>query len=334
MSQPLTPYTANPQRYEGRAFRRAGRSGLLLPPLSLGLWHNFGDDTPLARQRVILRTAFDHGVTHFDLANNYGVPYGSAERNLGQLLRQDFAAHRDELIISTKAGWDMWPGPYGQGGSSRKYLLASLDQSLTRLGLDYVDVFYSHRYDPDTPLEETADALASAVRQGKALYVGISSYSAQQAEEIAALLRARHVPLALQQPLYNLLERSIEHNGVLQGAAERGTGIIGFSPLAQGVLSGKYEQGIPHDSRIGKGSRYLPEHALTERLHARVRAFHEVAAQRGQTLSQLALAWALRNQQVTSVLVGVSRPEQLIENLKALDDLAFTAGELALLEQP
>lgn len=334
MSQPLTPYSADPQRYEGRQYRRAGRSGLLLPPLSLGLWHNFGDDTPLARQRAILRTAFDHGVTHFDLANNYGVPYGSAERNLGQVLRQDFAAHRDELILSTKAGWDMWPGPYGQGGSSRKYLLASLDQSLARLGLDYVDVFYSHRYDPDTPLEETADALASAVRQGKALYVGISGYSAQHADGIATLLEARQVPLVLQQPLYNLLDRSIETNGVLQGAHARGSGVIGFSPLAQGLLSGKYEQAIPEDSRIGKGSRYLPEHALNERLHERIRAFRAVAAQRGQTLSQLALAWTLRNPQVTSVLVGVSRPEQLLENLGVLDGLAFTEEELGLLAEP
>ncbi|WP_312936321.1 L-glyceraldehyde 3-phosphate reductase [Pseudomonas sp.] len=333
MSQPLTPYTAHPQRYEGRDYRRAGRSGLLLPALSLGLWHNFGDNTPLSRQRSILRTAFDHGVTHLDLANNYGVPYGSAERNLGQLLRQDFSAHRDELIISTKAGWDMWPGPYGQGGSSRKYLLASLDQSLARLGLDYVDVFYSHRFDPDTPLQETADALASAVRQGKALYVGISSYPAQQADEIAALLSERQVPLVLQQPLYNLLERSIETNGVLQGAHERGTGVISFSPLAQGLLSGKYAQAIPEDSRIGKGSRYLPEQALNEQLHSRIRVFSEVAAQRGQTLSQLALAWTLRNPQVTSVLVGVSTPEQLIENLHALDNLAFSADELAQLAQ-
>jgi len=331
MSQPLPPYTVAPQRYQGRDYRRAGRSGLLLPALSLGLWHNFGDDTPLTRQRNILRTAFDHGVTHFDLANNYGVPYGSAESNLGRLLRQDFGAHRDELIISTKAGWDMWPGPYGQGGSSRKYLLASLDQSLARLGLDYVDVFYSHRFDPDTPLEETADALASVVRQGKALYVGISSYSAQQADEIAVLLNERQVPLVLQQPLYNLLDRSIETNGVLQGAQDRGAGVISFSPLAQGLLSGKYAHGIPADSRIGKGSRYLPEQALNDSLHTRIQSFENVATRRGQTLSQLALSWTLRDPRITSVLVGVSTPEQLIENLQALTNLEFTAEELAQL---
>ncbi|QCI11741.1 L-glyceraldehyde 3-phosphate reductase [Pseudomonas putida] len=331
MSQPLTPYTPASDRYAGRHYRRAGASGLTLPPLSLGLWHNFGDDMPLARQREILRTAFDHGITHFDLANNYGAPYGSAERNLGQLLRQDFAPHRDELIISTKAGWDMWPGPYGQGGSSRKYLLASLDQSLQRLGLDYVDIFYSHRFDPDTPLEETADALASIVRQGKALYVGISSYSAAQAAQIAELLSARQVPLTLQQPVYNLLERDIESNGVLAEAAERGAGVVTYSPLAQGVLSGKYAQGVPADSRIGRGSKYLQHSALNEALQVRIADFEAVARKRGQSLSQLALAWALRDSRVTSVLVGVSSREQLLENLKALEQLGFTEEELGLL---
>jgi L-glyceraldehyde 3-phosphate reductase len=328
MSQPLAPYFPATDRYSGHGYRRAGNSGLTLPPLSLGLWHNFGDDTPLARQRSILRTAFDNGITHFDLANNYGVPYGSAERNLGQLLRQDFAAHRDELIISTKAGWDMWPGPYGQGGSSRKHLLASLEQSLQRLGLDYVDIFYSHRFDPDTPLEETADALASIVRQGKALYVGISSYNAAQSAQIAALLQARQVPLTVQQPVYNLLARDIEHNGVLAEAAERGAGVITFSPLAQGLLSGKYAHGVPTDSRIGKGSKYLPASALVEPLQAQIARFEAVAQARGQTLSQMALAWALRDPRVTSVLVGVSSVQQLQENLKALEHREFSEEEL------
>ncbi|MBK4999715.1 L-glyceraldehyde 3-phosphate reductase [Pseudomonas sp. S31] len=331
MSQPLLPYSPAAERYAGRHYRRAGNSGLTLPPLSLGLWHNFGDDTPLSRQREILRSAFDHGITHFDLANNYGVPYGSAERNLGQLLHQDFAAHRDELIISTKAGWDMWPGPYGQGGSSRKHLLASLDQSLRRLGVDYVDIFYSHRFDPDTPLEETADALASIVRQGKALYVGISSYSAAQAAQIAELLQARQVQLTVQQPVYNLLARDIESNGVLAGAAERGAGVVTYSPLAQGLLSGKYAQGVPTDSRIGRGSKYLPASALNPALQARIAGFEAVARARGQSLSQLALAWALRDARVTSVLVGVSSREQLLENLRALERLEFSKEELGLL---
>lgn len=328
MSQPQLPYLAAPNRYQNADYRRAGRSGLLLPPLSLGLWHNFGDDTPLSHQRAILHRAFDNGITHFDLANNYGVPYGSAERNLGQLLRQDFAAHRDELVISTKAGWDMWPGPYGQGGSSRKYLLASLEQSLQRLGLEYVDIFYSHRFDPDTPLEETADALATVVRQGKALYIGISSYSAEQAARLAELLDTRQVPLTLQQPLYNLINRDIERNGVLDQAHDRGTGVVTFSPLAQGLLSGRYRDGVPADSRIGRGSRYLQSSSLDESMHRRIATLSTIAAHRGQTLSQLALSWILRDARITSVLVGVSRPEQLKENLKALQRLDFTQEEL------
>ncbi|WAH60805.1 L-glyceraldehyde 3-phosphate reductase [Pseudomonas silvicola] len=321
-------YSAAPQRYLNRDFRRAGRSGLLLPPLSLGLWHNFGDDTPLARQRHILHTAFDNGITHFDLANNYGVPYGSAERNLGRVLREDFSGYRDELIVSTKAGWDMWPGPYGQGGSGRKYLLASLDQSLARLGLEYVDVFYSHRFDPDTPLEETADALASVVRQGKALYVGISSYAAPEAARMAELLREQRVPLVLQQPVYNLLNRDIEHNGVLDEATARGTGIITYSPLAQGLLSGKYRAGIPSDSRIGRGSRYLPASAVDEALQRRLNLLADIAQARGQSLSQLALSWLLRDTRITSVLVGVSSAEQLLENLHAVGAAAFSEEHL------
>ncbi|KAF1070511.1 MAG: L-glyceraldehyde 3-phosphate reductase [Pseudomonas citronellolis] len=331
MSQPRTPYAPAAERYHDRHYRPLGRSGLRLPPLSLGLWHNFGDDTPLARQRAILHAAFDAGITHFDLANNYGVPYGSAESNLGRLLREDFAGLRDELLISTKAGWDMWPGPYGQGGSSRKYLLASLDQSLQRLGLDYVDIFYSHRFDPDTPLEETADALASTVQQGKALYVGISSYNAEQAARIAALLDARGVPLRVQQPVYNLLRRDIEHDGLLAGAEARGTGVVVYSPLAQGLLSGRYRDGIPSDSRIGRGSAYLPASALDGPLQARLERWSEVARERGQSLAQLALAWVLRDPRITSLLVGVSRVEQLQENLDALKQPTFSDAELARL---
>lgn len=328
MSQPKSSYVAEPNRYEGREYRCAGRSGLMLPPLSLGLWHNFGDETPLSRQRDILHAAFDNGITHFDLANNYGIPYGSAELNLGRMLREDFASYRDELIISTKAGWDMWAGPYGQGGGSRKHLRASLDQSLRRLGLDYVDIFYSHRYDPNTPLEETADALASVVRQGKALYVGISSYPAEEAAQIAALLDTRQVTLAVQQPIYNLLNRTITENGVLAQAHERGEGVVTFSPLAQGLLSGKYLAGVPEDSRIGRGSRYLPSQSLNPELHKRISAFSEIAAGRGQSLSQLALSWLLRDLRVTSVLIGVSGLQQLQENLQAVHRVDFSPDEL------
>ena len=325
-------YIAAEHRYDNAPFRTVGRSGLKLPPISLGLWHNFGAETPLDRQRAILRTAFDMGVTHFDLANNYGPPYGSAESNFGRLFREDFRPYRDELIISTKAGWDMWPGPYGQGGGSRKYVLASLDQSLQRMGLEYVDIFYSHRFDPDTPLEETAGALATAIQQGKALYVGISAYSPEKTVEMATLLRAWNVPLLIHQPKYNLFVREIE-NGLFEAVERVGAGMIAFSPLAQGVLSSRYIEGIPPDSRASSGSRFLlPEH-ITPDVLRKVRALNEVAAARGQSLAQLALAWILRDARMTSALVGASSVEQLRENVAAVRQLAFRAEELAAIDQ-
>jgi L-glyceraldehyde 3-phosphate reductase len=325
-------YIAAEQRYDNAPFRTVGRSGLKLPPISLGLWHNFGADTPLERQRAILRAAFDLGVTHFDLANNYGPPYGSAESNFGRLFREDFRPYRDELIISTKAGWDMWPGPYGQGGGSRKYVLASLDQSLQRMGLEYVDIFYSHRFDPDTPLGETAGALATAVQQGKALYVGISAYSPEKTVEMATLLRAWNVPLLIHQPKYNLFVREIE-SGLFEAAERVGAGMIAFSPLAQGVLSSRYLGGIPDGSRASSGSRFLlPEH-ITPDVLRKVRALNEIAAARGQTLAQLALAWVLRDPRMTSALVGASSVEQLRENVAAVRQLALSAAELAAIEQ-
>lgn len=326
-------YVAAENRYTSIPYRRVGRSGLVLPALSLGLWHNFGDSTPLSDQRALLRTAFDLGINHFDLANNYGPPYGSAEINFGRLLREDFKGYRDELIISSKAGWDMWPGPYGQGGGSRKYILASLDQSLARLGVDYVDIFYSHRFDPDTPLEETAGALATAVQQGKALYVGISSYSGSKTREIARLLQEWKIPLLIHQPAYNLLNRWVEKD-LLDVTEELGTGVIAFTPLAQGLLTDKYLNGVPQDARVNKpgGGSLLPSH-LSEANLAHVRALNEIAKARGQSLAQLALAWTLRDPRVTSALIGASRPEQIVENVGALDNLVFSAEELALIDR-
>ena len=326
-------YVAAENRYTSMPYRRVGRSGLVLPALSLGLWHNFGDSTPLGDQRALLRTAFDLGINHFDLANNYGPPYGSAESNFGRLLREDFKGYRDELIISSKAGWDMWPGPYGQGGGSRKYILASLDQSLARLGLDYVDIFYSHRFDPDTPLEETAGALASAVQQGKALYIGISSYSGSKTREIARLLQEWKVPLLIHQPAYNLLNRWVEKD-LLEVTDELGAGVIAFTPLAQGLLTDKYLNGVPKDARVNKpgGGSLLPSH-LSEANLAHVRALNEIARSRGQSLAQLALAWTLRDPRVTSALIGASRPEQIVENVGALSNLAFSPEELALIDR-
>jgi len=326
-------YLADPKRYERIPYRRVGRSGLVLPALSLGLWHNFGDATPFDTQRALLRTAFDLGINHFDLANNYGPPYGSAEINCGRLLREDFRAYRDELILSTKAGWDMWPGPYGQGGSSRKYLISSLDQSLRRLGVDYVDIFYSHRFDADTPLEETAGALADIVRQGKALYVGISSYSAGKTREIAALLREHRVPLLIHQPAYNLFNRWIEKD-LLEATEAEGAGVIAFTPLAQGLLTDKYLNGVPADARVNRpgGASLRPEHLAAANIE-RARALAGIAQRRGQSLAQLALAWTLRDARVTSALIGASRPEQLVENVAALDNLAFTAEELAEIDR-
>jgi L-glyceraldehyde 3-phosphate reductase len=316
-------------RYDTMPYRRCGRSGLLLPAISLGLWHNFGDDRSINTQRAIVRRAFDLGITHFDLANNYGPPYGRAEINFGRLLREDFASLRDELIVSTKAGWDMWPGPYGDLGS-RKYLLASLDQSLARLGLDYVDIFYHHHFDPDTPLEETLGALDSAVRQGKALYVGVSSYSDLRTAEAIAILRGLGTPLLIHQPSYSMFNRWIEER-LLDVLGAEGVGCIAFSPLAQGLLTERYLDGIPEGSRASKGSS-LSMDMLSEENLDHVRGLREVARQRGQRVSQLAIAWALRDPRVTSVLIGASSVDQLEENLAALDSLGFSEEELAQID--
>ncbi len=331
-------YTASPTRYEKANFRRCGTSGLQLPAISLGLWHNFGDSTPMEQQRQMLRTAFDAGITHFDLANNYGPPAGSAETNFGEHLRRDFRPYRDELIISSKAGWDMWPGPYGQGGGSRKYLLSSLDQSLKRMGLEYVDIFYSHRFDPHTPLEETMGALASAVQQGKALYVGISSYSAGKTREAAAILRSMGTPLLIHQPSYNLLnrwiEQSTEQGSLLDTLQELGTGAIVFTPLAQGLLSGRYLQGAPQDARMHRpgGGSFKSQHLSEDNLQ-RVRALNDIASARGQSLAQMAISWVLRTSAVTSALIGASRPEQITELLGAMHNASFTQEELAAIDQ-
>jgi len=324
-------YVASPDRYDSAVFRRCGRSGLDLPAISLGLWHNFGDAQPLEAQRAILRRAFDRGITHFDLANNYGPPYGGAERNFGTLYAQDFRPYRDELIISTKAGYDMWPGPYGQGGGSRKYLLASLDQSLGRMGLDYVDIFYSHRFDPDTPLEETMGALDAAVRSGKALYAGISSYSPERTREAADILRALGTPLLIHQPSYSMLNRWIEQE-LLDVIGGLGVGCIAFSPLAQGMLTDKYLGGIPAGSRAARDSSLSTE-LLSERNLEHVRALNAMAADRGQSLAQLALAWALRDARVTSVLIGASSVAQLDDSLGALDHPEFSEDELARIDK-
>jgi L-glyceraldehyde 3-phosphate reductase len=326
-------YTAAPTRYDTMPYRQCGRSGLKLPAISLGLWHNFGDATAFTQQQAMLRSAFDAGITHFDLANNYGPPAGSAETNFGEHLRRDFRPYRDELIISSKAGYDMWPGPYGQGGGSRKYVLASLDQSLKRMGLDYVDIFYSHRFDADTPLEETCGALATAVQQGKALYIGISSYSAGKTREAAAILRSMGVPLLIHQPSYSLLNRWIE--GDLLGALqETGAGCIAFSALAQGLLSTKYLNGIPQDARINRaGGGSLKGAHLSESNLAHVRGLNDIAQQRGQTLPQMAVAWVLRDARVTSALIGASNPAQITELVGALSNLSFTAAELAAIDK-
>jgi L-glyceraldehyde 3-phosphate reductase len=317
-------------RYERMTYNRCGRSGLQLPAVSLGLWQNFGHDRPLDTIRSISRRAFDLGITHFDLANNYGPPYGSAEENFGRLLRDDFAPYRDELVVSTKAGYDMWPGPYGEWGS-RKYLLASLDQSLERLGLEYVDIFYSHRFDPDTPLEETMGALDTAVRQGKALYVGISSYSAEKTAEAAAILRDLGTPLLIHQPSYSMLNRWIEH-GLLDTLGELDVGCITFSPLAQGMLTDRYLDGIPEGSRASRPGSLSPN-LLTDETLAKIRALNDIAARRGQTLAQMALAWTLRDARVTSTLVGASSVAQLEANVGALDNLEFADEELAEIDR-
>lgn len=326
-------YVAAAGRYDSMPYRPCGRSGLRLPAITLGLWHNFGDTTPLETQRAMLRTAFDLGINHFDLANNYGPPYGSAESNFGTHMRRDFRPHRDELLISSKAGWDMWPGPYGQGGGCRKYVLASLDQSLARMGLDYVDIFYSHRFDPDTPLEETMGALETAVRQGKALYVGISSYSPGKTREAAAILRQMGVPLLIHQPSYSMLNRWVEAE-LLETLRAEGVGCIAFSPLAQGLLTDKYLSGVPADARINRpgGGSLKREHLSAANL-AHVRALHDIARSRGQSLAQMAVAWVLRQPQVTSALVGASRPEQIRELVAATEKTTFTSDELRAIDE-
>lgn len=328
-------WLANPERYGQMQYRYCGKSGLRLPALSLGLWHNFGHVNALESQRAILRKAFDLGITHFDLANNYGPPPGSAEENFGRLLREDFAAYRDELIISTKAGYDMWPGPYGSGGS-RKYLLASLDQSLKRMGLEYVDIFYSHRVDENTPMEETASALAHAVQSGKALYVGISSYSPERTQKMVELLHEWKIPLLIHQPSYNLLNRWVDKSGLLDTLQNNGVGCIAFTPLAQGLLTGKYLNGIPQDSRMhreGNKVRGLTPKMLTEDNLNSLRLLNDMAQQRGQSMAQMALSWLLKDDRVTSVLIGASRAEQLEENVQALNNLTFSTEELAQIDQ-
>jgi L-glyceraldehyde 3-phosphate reductase len=329
----VTPdaYAAADDRYDAMQYRRCGRSGLKLPVLSLGLWHNFGHDRPYDTQRAIVRRAFDAGITHFDLANNYGPPYGAAETNFGRMLAGDLRPYRDELVISTKAGYDMWPGPYGEWGS-RKYVLASLDQSLRRMGLDYVDVFYSHRLDPDTPLEETMGALDTAVRQGKALYVGISSYSPQHTAEAVAILRRMGTPLLIHQPSYSMLNRWIEERLLDVLLDELGAGCIAFSPLAQGLLTDRYLDGVPADSRVATGGAMRRDMLTDERLD-RVRALNDIAAARGQSLAQLALAWALRDPRMTSLVIGASSVAQLDDNIAALDRLELTDDELADIER-
>jgi L-glyceraldehyde 3-phosphate reductase len=323
-------YVPDPARYERIPYRRVGISGIQFPALSLGLWQNFGDDRPLRGSRAILRRAFDLGITHFDLANNYGPPYGAAEINFGRIFAEDFRPYRDELIISTKAGYDQWPGPYGEWGS-RKYLLASLDQSLARMGLDHVDIFYSHRFDPRTPLRETMGALDSAVRQGKALYVGISSYSAQRTQEAIEILTGLGTPLLIHQPSYSLLNRWIEQ-GLLEVLEQGGVGAIAFSPLGQGLLTDRYLNGVPEDSRVRRGEAF-DQRLLSEDALARVRALNEIAAGRGQSLAQMAIAWVLRDPRVSSALIGASSVSQLEENLAALSNLDFTPEELAEIDR-
>ncbi len=326
----MKTYVAAEDRYNEMQYRRCGKSGILLPLLSLGLWHNFGDTADQDNAQKLLRTAFDNGITHFDLANNYGPPYGSAEKNFGKMFQKDFLPYRDELIISTKAGWDMWPGPYGDFGS-RKYLLASLDQSLMRMGLDYVDIFYHHRPDPDTPLEETMGALDQIVRQGKALYVGISQYSAEDTAKAAKILKSQKTPFLIHQPRYNMLDRWVE-NGLLDTLEKEGIGSIVFSPLAQGVLTSKYLNGIPEDSRAAIDGGYLDKSIITPELVEKVRKLNKLAKSRNQSLAQMSIAWLLKDERVTSVLVGASKVSQLKDNIKALQNLDFSEAELQEIE--
>lgn len=325
------PYTPAETRYDRMVYRKCGKSGLKLPAISLGLWHNFGEDTPHATKRAICQTAFDLGITHFDLANNYGPPFGSAETAFGQILATDFKGYRDELIISSKAGYDMWPGPYGEWGS-RKYLIASCDQSLKRMGLDYVDIFYSHRFDPETPLEETMGALDHIVRSGRALYIGISSYNSARTREAVAILRDLGTPLLIHQPSYNILNRWVEHDGLKDTLAELGVGSIAFTPLAQGILTKKYLNGIPQGSRAAQGKSLAPE-TITPRAIASVKALDDLAQARGQTLAQMAIAWVLRDGGITTALIGASKPEQVVDCAGAIGNLDFTAEELAAIDR-
>ena len=325
-------YLASENRYESMPYNRLGNSGLKLPAVSLGLWHNFGNTARFDNMQQLCFTAFDNGISHFDLANNYGPPAGSAEINFGRILKEDLGIYRDELIISTKAGYDMWPGPYGDWGS-RKYLLASLDQSLKRLELDYVDIFYHHRMDPETPLEETMGALATAVQSGKALYVGLSNYDGEHLEQASAILKELKVPFVINQNCYSIFDRTIERNGLKETAAKLGKGIIAFCPLAQGMLTDRYLKGIPADSRIMTDGRFLKESALTVQRLEQIRALNDLAAQRGQSLAQMALSWILRDGIVNSVLIGASRPEQILENIKAVENTSFAADELALIDK-
>ncbi|MDO6437457.1 L-glyceraldehyde 3-phosphate reductase [Cyclobacterium sp. 1_MG-2023] len=328
--EPLQPYVAASSRYEKMKFRRCGKSGLDLPAISLGLWHNFGHSDDFKVGREILRTAFDLGITHFDLANNYGPPYGAAEENFGRIFKKDFLPYRDELLISSKAGWDMWPGPYGNFGS-KKYLVASLNQSLKRMGLDYVDIFYHHRPDPDTPMEETMGALDLLVRQGKALYVGISQYNAADTAKASKILNELGTPCLIHQPRYNMMDRWVE-DGLLNELEDSGIGSIAFSPLEQGILTDKYLNGFPEDSRAVKDGRYLKSDAITPEILDKVKALNAVAIERGQTLAQMAIAWLLKSPAITSVLVGVSKASQLYDNVKSLDNLEFSTEELKNIE--
>ena len=327
----MDTYIAAEDRYNKMQYRRCGKSGIQLPLLSLGLWHNFGDTADFDNARSILRTAFDHGITHFDLANNYGPPYGSAETNFGRIFKKDFSSYRDELLISTKAGWDMWPGPYGNFGS-RKYLIASLDQSLKRMGLDYVDIFYHHRPDPDTPLEETMGALDQIVRQGKALYVGISQYSAEDTAKAAAILRDQKTPFLIHQPRYNMFDRWVE-NGLMNTLEKEGIGSIVFSPLAQGILTSKYLKGIPEDSRAALEGGYLDRSIITPQLLEKIQKLDQLAQDRDQSLAQMAIAWLLKDSRVTSVLIGVSKVSQLEDNIAGLEKLDFSSEELQQIER-
>ncbi|WP_209330751.1 L-glyceraldehyde 3-phosphate reductase [Lunatimonas salinarum] len=327
----LLPYQPLADRYNTMQYRRCGKSGIDLPLISLGLWHNFGHPDDFKNQRKLLRKAFDLGITHFDLANNYGPPFGAAEENFGRILQKDFLPLRDELIISSKAGWDMWPGPYGNFGS-RKYLIASLDQSLKRMGLDYVDVFYHHRPDPKTPMEETMGALDHIVRQGKALYVGVSQYSAEETKQASQILKALGTPCFIHQPRYSMLDRWVE-DGLLDVLEEEGIGAIPFSPLEQGVLTSKYLKGLPEDSRAVRDGRYLQADAITPELLQRVRALNDIAGRRGQTLAQMAIAWLLKDPRITTVLVGASRVEQLEDNVATIQNLAFSDEELGEIER-